>query len=290
MRPSSDERAPATVEGALRWAAAQLRAVTDRPVLEAELLLAALLGVSRAWLFAHPEAPLDEEARRDYARWVAERRGHRPLPYITNEVEFYGLRFIVNEAVLIPRPETELLVEVALAWLSRHPHAVGVDACTGSGCIAATLAHFEPGVRFCATDISPEALRVAQANLRWLRVEGQVHLVQGDLLSMCRRPVDFVFSNPPYVAAEEWGALPPSVRREPRVALFGGEGGLVIIRRLLAQAARALRPGGLLLVEVGARQGEAVLALAHACFPRGSIHLLRDLADRPRLLRVVRGE
>ncbi len=285
---SDEPIAPPTVEAALRWASQWLRAATRQPRLEAEVLLSALLGVSRAALFAHPERELDAQERRFFAQWVMERAAHRPLPYITGEVEFYGLRFAVNEAVLIPRPETELLVEVALAWLAEHPLAVGVDACTGSGCIAATLARFEPEVRFCATDISMEALRVAQANVRWLRVADRVQLVQGDLLTMCRRRLDFVFSNPPYVATGEWEKLPPSVQREPPVALLGGEDGLDVVRRLLRQAARRLRPGGLLLVEVGARQGEAVLALARRFFPRSDIHLLRDLADRPRLLRVDR--
>ncbi len=287
---SDEPIAPPTVEAALRWATQWLRSATGQPRLEAEILLSSLLGMSRASLFAHPEAELEPVERRTYAQWVMERAAHRPLPYITGEVEFYGLRFAVSEAVLIPRPETELLVEVALAWLAHHPHAVGADVCTGSGCIAATLARFEAGVRFCATDISMEALRVAQANVRWLRVEDRVHLVQGDLLTMCRGPLDFIFSNPPYVATGEWEKLPPSVRREPPVALLGGPDGLEVVRRLLAQAARRLRPGGLLLVEVGAQQGEAVLAMAQQHFPRSSIRMLRDLADRPRLLRVVRGE
>ncbi len=288
MQPFSDEQtlAPPTVEAALRWAAAWLQEASDHPRMEAEILLAALLGVSRAYLFTHPEMRMGIDERRYYAQWVLERAAHRPLPYITGEVEFYGLRFAVSEAVLIPRPETELLVEVALAWLAHHPRAVGADVCTGSGCIAATLARFEPGVRFCATDISMAALRVAQANVRWLRVDDRVQLVQGDLLSMCRRPLDFIFSNPPYVATGEWEKLPPSVQKEPPLALLGGPDGLDVVRRLLAQARTHLGKGGLLLMEVGAKQGEAVLALAKRHFPRARIELLRDLADRPRLLRV----
>ncbi len=284
---STEPGNPATTIGAaLRWAMSALAAVADRPAVEAELLLAALLGRPRPFLLAHPEAPLTAEQAARYTAWVVRRAGHEPLPYITGRVEFYGLEFTVTPAVLIPRPETELLVDEALAWLASRPAPRAVDVGTGSGCIAVTLAVYMPTLRLVAVDLSRAALTVAQANSTRHGVAGQLLWVQGDLLTPVGRPVDLIISNPPYVAESEWAALPPSVQREPRLALLAGPEGLAALRRILAQAPARLRPGGLLLAEIGERQGQAAQALARAAFPRAEVVVLPDLAGRDRLLQI----
>ncbi len=272
---------------ALHRAAARLRPVTDNPALEAEILLAHLLGRDRTFLWAHPEVPLTSEQMGQYTAWVERRAAHEPLPYITGEIEFFGLTLSVTPEVLIPRPETETLVEVALAWARQHPHALAVDAGTGSGCIAVALAVHAPALRLIATDISAAALRLARRNAQAHHVDGQVLFLQGDMLAPVRRAA-LIVSNPPYVATGEWEALPLSVRREPRLALWGGDDGLMPLRKLLRQARRRLIPGGLLLAEIGAGQGEAARALARASFPRARLDLFPDLAGHDRVLAVHR--
>lgn len=278
----------ATVGEALTWAARRLRPLTSSPRLEAELLLAHLLQRARPYLLAHPGATLTPEQAATYAAHVTRRAGGEPLPYITGRVEFYGLDFTVAPAVLIPRPETELLVEEALRWLQDHPQATAADIGAGSGCIAVTLAVQSPALRLVATDCSPAALTVARANAARHGVAGRITFLEGDLLAPLPAPVDLIVSNPPYVAEDEWDALPPSVRREPRVALLAGPEGLDALRRLLAQAPALLRPGGLLLVEIGEKQDTAARALAQAAFPHADIRILTDLAGKERLLRVQR--
>lgn len=279
---------PSTVREALRWATGVLGAVADRPRVEAEILLGSLLGRGRPHLLAHPERVLEREAAASFVSLVRRRAAGEPLPYLTGRMEFYGLEFAVTPDVLIPRPETELLVEEALAWLEHRSGVRAVDVGTGSGCVAVALARCAPRLRLCGVDLSAAALGVARSNARRHGVDDRVGFLQGDLLRPLAAPLDLVVSNPPYVATTEWDALPPSVRREPRLALLAGSSGLDAIRRLLPQAALRLRPGGLLLVEIGERQGEAVASLARTLFPRGDVAILRDLAGRERLLRVRR--
>jgi release factor glutamine methyltransferase len=282
------DNAARTVEGAIKWAARRLR--PDSPRLEAELLLAHLLQRARPYLLAHPEALLTPEQAATYAAHIARRAGGEPLPYITGHVEFYGLDFTVTPAVLIPRPETELLVEEALLWLKDHPQATAADIGAGSGCIAVTLAVQVPALRLIATDCSPAALTVARANAERHGVAGRITFLEGDLLAPLPAPVELLVSNPPYVAEDEWDDLPPSVRREPRAALLAGPKGLDVLRRLLTQAPALLRPGGLLLVEIGERQGTAARALAQAAFPHADVRILTDLAGKERVLRVQRAD
>lgn len=277
-------RSEETIAAALREGTALLAPVTETARLEAEVLLTHVTGLTRTALLAHPERPLtaDEQAR--YEDLLARRRAGIPLPYLTGHVEFFGLEFVVTPAVLIPRPETETLVERALAW---DPQTV-VDVGTGSGCVAVALAVRLPRACVYATDLSIAALRVAAMNARRHGVADRVHFLQADLASPIRGPVDLVVSNPPYVAEEEWASLPESVRGyEPRLALDGGPGGLMVVRRLLADAARLLRSGGALLVEIGAGQGSDAVALAQAAFPGAHIRIHPDLAGRDRILEVV---
>jgi len=275
------------IAAALRWASAQLANCTDRPQVEAELLLVHVLAQPRTYLWAHPEALLTPQQVADYAARVQRRAAGEPLPYITGQIEFFGLTFAVTSDVLIPRPETETLVETALDWSKAHPDAVAVDVGTGSGCIAVALAVHALSLRLYATDISPAALPVARANAERHNVAERITFLEGDLLTPLPEPVNLIVSNPPYVTEEEWAALPLSVQQEPRTALVSGADGLDAIRRLLQQARSRLRPGGLLLVEIGERQGEAAQALAQAAFPKADVSILPDLARKDRILRIA---
>jgi release factor glutamine methyltransferase len=272
------------IAAALREGAAALAPVTDMPRLEAEVLLAHATGLTRTTILAHPERPLSPDERARYGDLLDRRAAGIPLPYLTGRAEFFGLDFVVTPDVLIPRPETEALVELAL---ERGPRTV-VDVGTGSGCVAVALATRLPRARIYATDLSRAALRVAAENARRHGVANRIHFLQADLASPLRGPVDMLVSNPPYVAEEEWASLPESVREhEPRLALDGGPGGLRVVRRLLADAARLLRPGGVLLVEIGAGQGPEAAALARAVFPPARVQIYPDLAGRDRVLEVV---
>jgi release factor glutamine methyltransferase len=261
----------------------RLQAVTDAPRLEAEILLGRVLDASRTTLLTHPEYTLTPGQRSNYRTLVRRRASGYPLPYLTGHVEFYGLEFEVTPEVLIPRPETETLVDLALA---RQPATV-VDVGAGCGCVAVSLAVRLPDAVIYALDISPAALAVAQRNVERHGVVERVWLMVGDVLNPRPGPVDLVVSNPPYIPTGECGSLPASVRNhEPRLALDGGPDGMEIVRRLLAQAPAVLRPGGGLLIEIGADQGEAASYLARTFFPQAAVRVHPDLAGRDRVLEV----
>lgn len=279
-----------TLAEARRHARARLAAAgIDEAALEADLLLAACLEVERAFLPAHGEMALTPAQERRFHEWVERRLRREPLAYITGRRWFYGLEFVVTPAVLIPRPETELLVELALAWLQRRRMAATLaDVGTGSGAVAVALACHTPStVRILATDISAAALAVAQTNARRHGVADRIAWFQGDLLAPLPTPVDLILANLPYVGLAERDRLMPEVRDfEPPEALFAGEDGLSLIGRLLAQAPGRLRPGGGLFLEIGYGQGEAILTLARATFPTAHLALHPDLAGIPRVLQV----
>jgi release factor glutamine methyltransferase len=259
--------------------------VSDIPRVEAEILLKHVLGTSRSTLLTHPERPLTTVELDGYRALVDERALGYPLPYLTGEAAFYGLDIEVTPEVMIPRPETEVLVELALA---RRPASV-IDVGTGSGCIAVALVTHLPEVTVYAIDISRPALAVAQRNAERHGVEDQIQFMVGDLLDRRPAPVDLIVSNPPYVSADEWASLPSAIRHhEPRLALDGGADGLEVIRRLLSQSEGLLEPGDALLVEIGVDQGDAVRGIARTRFPEHSttIRTHPDLAGRDRVLEV----
>jgi release factor glutamine methyltransferase len=282
------ERHDWTSEEALRWGQRTLRAVTDRPQREAEILLADLLHCTRAALLAHPERPLAPTEIESFVNHVRRRAAGEPLPYIRGRVEFFGLDFKVTPNVLIPRPETEMLVELGRAWIERHPEGGVIDVGTGSGCIAVALAVGCPDVRLWASDRSITALKIARHNARRHHVTERIAFWAGDLLTPVRGPLGLILSNPPYIAQETWPTLPISVRHEPRMALISGSDGLHAIRRLLAQAADRLGAPGAVYVEIGYQQGNAARRLARAAFPSAEIAILPDLAGRDRVLQVIR--
>ncbi len=244
-----------------------------------------VLGISRSTLLTHPERPLTAVELDGYRALVDERALGYPLPYLTGEAAFYGLDIEVTPEVMIPRPETEVLVELALA---RRPTSV-IDVGTGSGCIAVALAKHLAEVTVYAIDISRPALAVAQRNAERHGVEDQIQFIVGDLLDRRPAPVDLIVSNPPYVSVDEWASLPFAIcHHEPRLALDGGADGLGVIRRLLSQSEGLLEPGDALLVEIGAEQGDAARDIARTRFPENGtvIQVHPDLAGRDRVLEV----
>ncbi len=288
-------RAEKTVDSALRWGAGQLEEVADQPYLEAERLLARVLEAKRIQLLTHPERELPPSQLQRYRDMVHRRASGEPLPYVLEQAAFLNLTFVVSPDVLIPRPETELLVERGLAWLRQSSvrDPVVVDVGAGSGCIAVSLAAALPTLRVVAIDISTAALTVARKNAQHHDVAARVTNLQADLLTCLQCPIDLILSNPPYVSETEWHALPGTVRREPAIALLAGPDGLTTIRRLLHQTRRRLAPGGCLLMEIGERQGNAALALARSAFAAPefagtTIQIYRDLAGRSRVLEVFR--
>jgi release factor glutamine methyltransferase len=226
---------------------------SSRERMSAESLMMFALGCDRAYLYAHPERQLSAEERRRFNAAVAERVSGKPLQYITGHQEFWGLDFKVSSAVLIPRPETEHLVEAALELVrSGKSGSRIVDVGTGSGCIVLALASELPDAELHAVDISAKALQVARENAKRLGFDGRVQFDESDLLSGVTGEFDLVVSNPPYVGQCERDKVQREVREhEPEMAVFGGEQGLDIYRRLIPQAWAALKPGGWLVMEIG---------------------------------------
>ena len=294
---------PASVGEALRAATERLRAGGSRsPRLDAELLLATALGVDRAELFRAPERVLTRGEERRFDSYVVRRQAREPVAYIRGRRAFRTIELEVTPAVLIPRPETETLVDVALEALAAAPagsDAAGgapapspyepwaLDVGTGSGCIALALAAENPFVHLVATDVSAAAVEVARRNAARLGLGGRVDICRGDLLDDLppRTRFDLIVSNPPYIPTAEHRALEPNVRDyEPRLALYGGKDGLDVYRRLIPAAAGRLRPCGVLAVEVGAGQAAAVRALFAAA---GAFAPTRERADLAGIPRVV---
>ena len=272
--------------GWLAQARQRLAAVSDTPLQEAQVIMGHVLGQPRASLLARPETGLTAGQAQRLDDLLARRAAGEPLPYLIGHWEFYGLDFRVTPDVLVPRPETELLVELALDWLRLHPARRRVaDVGTGSGCIAAAVALHAPQVRLLAVDRSLRALRVARENFRRHAVLGQVTLAQMDLLSAAAGPLDLICANLPYIPSATLEGLDVA-RYEPRVALDGGADGLDLVRRLLASAPRLVAQGGLLLLEVEAGHGDSAPALARALLSRAAVELLPDMAGKPRLLRI----
>ena len=247
------------------------------PRLTAEVLLAHALQRDRAWLYAHSSDELSEVGWIHYGRYLHERRGGKPTQYITKRQEFYGREFRVAPAVLIPRPETEHVVEAALAVIA--PGMTVVDVGCGSGAIAVTLA-LETKARVIATDISEAALRVAAENAS--RLGAQVEFIAADLLDPIRH-ADVIVCNPPYVPSTDRTVLQREVREfEPHVALFGGPTGLEIYRRLIADAPRILKSGGYFILELGYNLAEPVRGMLSEGW--SEIRVIPDLAGIPRVL------
>ncbi len=257
------------------------------PRRNAETLLMFILDCDRAYLYAHPERELNLDLQARYENLIALRASGYPAQYITGHQEFWGLDLIVTPAVLIPRPETEHVVETALELAraqSWHSGPRLVDVGTGSGAIALALAKELPQAEIYGLDLSAEALEIARANAARLQLDQRVRFLQSDVLESLP-PVpsfDFVLSNPPYVALSEADKVQDVVKKfEPKMAVFAGEHGLDVIRRLIPQAAAVLHPGGHLIFEIGFTMAPSVAELLAGW---DEVHTVPDLAGIPRVM------
>jgi release factor glutamine methyltransferase len=301
----SHQLPPADLRSALRDAIAQLeREQVPAAPFTAELLLMHVLGRDRAWIYAHPEHELDTTLRKQFFSLVARRASGVPTQYLTGHQEFWGLEFEVAPGVLIPRPETEHVIEVALERLGicttdaaaspiRKNKFRIADVGTGSGCIAIALAHELPAAQILATDISGPALEIARRNAARHALAERIEFIECNLLDTLlsgsqftnheSRSCDLIASNPPYIARGAAAALPREVREhEPESALYGGETGVEIYAPLIAQAAKLLKPGGFLVLELGQDSANHVSRLLDA--PEwNALTITNDLAGIPRV-------
>jgi release factor glutamine methyltransferase len=294
MQPSETVRDPTatprtwSVLSLLEWSAAYLvQRGFEESRLHVELLLASVLKIGRLDLYLQFDRPLSAGELTAFKTLFRLRLNHEPLQYILGETEFMGLRFTVNPGVLIPRPETEVLVEKALEVIRRagDREVAVADIGTGSGNIAISIAHFAPGVAVTALDVSPDALATAMINCRRNQVSN-VRLEQADIFAdaLGSRTFDLILSNPPYISLEEFGKLPEEIRvYEPRGATTDEGDGYRFIRRISSVAALHLKPGGLLMMEIGFGQGDASRRVAEAAGLRVEC-LHPDFAGIPRVL------
>jgi release factor glutamine methyltransferase len=274
-----------TIRKVLTWTTQHFeKRGVDAPRLTAEVLLAHVLKTTRVRLYVDLDRPMEKTELTTFRALIERRMAGEPTQYLTGVREFYNRPFKVDPRVLIPRPETELLVEAALHRLPKDAPGTALDVCTGSGCLAISLAAERPQATVLATDLSPDACALARENAQALGVAERVTVLQGDLYAPLPPDARFevVVSNPPYIATGEIAGLSPEVRREPRMALDGGPDGLVLIRKVIQGARRVLKPGGLLAMEIGETQGDAVKALLQAA-GYDDARVEKDLERRDRL-------
>lgn len=265
---------------------ARLAPHTLTPSLDSQVLLAHILEVERAWVIAHPEAEIPPSQMHKLEVALARLERGEPLPYVTGPREFYGLTFKITPDVLIPRPETELLVDKALEWLRAHPdRRLAADVGTGSGCIAVSLAYHVPDLVVIASDISLPALQVTRQNIVRHSLASRVHCLATHLLPRLQSHYDLICANLPYIPTALLETL-EVYRREPLLALDGGPDGMALIRALLGQATWGLAPGGRLLLEIEASQGDGAQHLAGSYFPAAQVALFKDLAGLDRLIAI----
>lgn len=266
--------------------AKQLALQSEIPILESQVILAYVLQKPREWLVTHPDDELNDPQLKDANENLSRLIGGVPLPYITGKQAFFGLEFMVNPDVLIPRPETEQLVEECIQWFEEHPtRRKMVDVGTGSGVIAITLADRFSDLEVTAVDVSPQALEIASQNAAKFGVEQNIKFLQNDLLEKCGQRFDLIAANLPYIQRSILKDLPVA-RQEPLLALDGGEDGLVLISRLLKQCEEHIKLGGLIILEIESTLSESVLELAETLLPNGKNTLLNDLAKLPRIIKI----
>ncbi len=256
------------------------------PWLDAEILVAHVLQSSRERLHSHPDRQLTVAQRARLRRLTTRRAARVPVPYLVGEREFYGHMFRVTPAVLIPRPSSELLVELAIDWLKTHPQAQRViDLGTGSGAVAISVAKAVPQVRIEARDVSARALRVAAENVAQYRLRRRITTVKGDLLRGAAA-ADLIMANLPYIPEALRRIRPKELEYEPALALDGGKDGLSLIRTALAQAPAAVNAGGLVLFECDPAQIRRIVRLARGHWPSAQVSVHKDLAGLDRVVRI----
>ncbi len=270
-----------------------LKPISDTPALDASVLIANVINKPRAWVMAHPELTLTLQQQEKMKEALTRLDHGESFPYVLGHWEFFGLDLDLTSNVLIPRPETELLVENAIAWLHKYPARRRIaDIGTGSGAIALAIAVNVPNARILGTDLSAQALEVASRNARKYGVADRINFVQCDLLPQAgnsfapQHSLDLICANLPYIPTETLHQL-PVFQREPILALDGGPDGLKIIRRLITMAPEWLAYRGRMLLEIEATRGIQALNFAYDIFSEAKIHLHRDLAGRDRLLEIT---
>lgn len=280
---------PWTINRLLAWTTDFLRRRgSDSPRLDVEVMLAHVLGWQRVQLYTHYEEEVGERARAEFRELVRRRAEGSPVAYLVGRKEFYSLPLEVSSEVLIPRPESEFVVVEFLEAAKNRDHPRAVDVGTGSGCLAIACTVQHQGACFIAIDISTGALALARKNAERHGVANRIDFRQGDLLDPVRDepPFDVILSNPPYIPTEVIPTLEPGVRdHEPHTALDGGPDGLVVVRRLIDEAAPLLKPGGHLILEIGTAQEQPVRALIEKHPEFRLAPTIRDLQKHPRVIR-----
>jgi release factor glutamine methyltransferase len=285
-----------TIKDALEYAIGKLAHEEQKSaVLDAQVLLGYVLDVDRATLYTYPERALTSEQEQQFFQLIERRERGEPVAYLTGHKEFYGLDFFVDKRVLIPRPETELLVEIVLNNIRKRINAgripIVADIGTGSGAIPIALAVEEPRLPYLyASDVSSEALDVARLNCQRHHVEQRVRLLHGDLLAPLPEPVDILIANLPYVGTDEMNTLATDIQAyEPHLALFSGPNGLDLVCRLLMEAKQSaiLAREAVLLLEIGYQQRKALSEWVNELWPRANITFKRDFAGWDRVLQIA---
>ncbi len=275
---------------ALASASDQLRESSDTARLDAELLLEYVTGTTRLAFITDPDMDLSELQQQQFFAFIKRRQQHEPVAYLTGRREFFGRSFTVSPEVLIPRPDTETIVEEALRIIDSKEVSEVLDLGTGSGCIAVTLAAERPELHVMATDISSEAIAVAKQNAANLQVDDRVNFYCGDWFQVLHPEALFslIVSNPPYVAAGDPETYAGAVF-EPERALYAADGGVAVLEQLLREGIRYLNPGGVLLLEIGHQQGDRLYQFVReAALPYDDVRIITDLAGRERVFSVTR--
>jgi release factor glutamine methyltransferase len=256
----------------------------DAPRLSAEVLLAHTLGITRTQLLARLDRQPTGEQMARFNSELERVLNNEPLAYVVGHREFYDVDLITDERALIPRPETECLIEDALERFAGHPAPVIADIGTGCGAIGVTLAKHLPRAHVIATDLSVDAIELARENAQRHQVAARIDFRVGDVLAPVHEPLDLLAANLPYIDDKDWPFLARTIRgHEPKMAFLGGPDGLDLIRRLLHDAPRVVQTGGVILLEIGAYQGDDVTAIARQCFPTARISVKPDFAGLDRL-------
>lgn len=284
-----------TISRLIEEISANLSKISDTPILDAQVLIAHILDKSRSWVISHSEIILTANQIDLLKDALIKMESGVPLPYIIGSWEFYGRKFLITPDVLIPRPETELLVEKALFWvnysyqISSNSKIICADVGCGSGCIGISLAAESPQIYVIASDISYPALLVTLKNASLHSVNSQITIIQCDLLPPTSQRFDLICANLPYIPSNILHKL-DVYKKEPTLALDGGVDGLEIIERLMYIAPNRLAKNGLLLLEIEPDQGSTLIELARKFFPDAAIDLIKDLSGRYRLISIKRGK
>lgn len=277
------------IQQALLSAIKKLQKTKDAsPHLDAEVLLAFVLKKPKEYLMTNPAKKITSSQQKKFSALIVRRQRNIPIPYLTGSKEFYGLNFKINSEVLVPRPETELLVEEAIKIIRQKSPENRIDVIevgTGSGCIAITLAKYLPSAKISASDISEKALKTAIKNARLHKVFNKIKFLQGDLLRpimLKKKNVDIIIANLPYLTNKEISG----VRHEPKVALYGGKMGVELIERLLIQSTEVLNPNGIILLEISPTQSKLIDFIIEQQLPGKKVTFFKDLSGRDRVVKI----